>query len=134
MKILQFFFKRLRKLNNYKIYWHRWVPFVIAEVRNVEYENLKRLGITEQFPMLLTMWNENGNFYILEGLDYFLFGKQWYTKKEHSRVFGDSMRMNCEGLTDSEKMKLLIDDAIYDIDLWLDGPEKKKENTKWPKV
>jgi hypothetical protein len=34
------------------------------------------------------------------------------------------MQLNCDNLEDAEKKQLLIDDAIYDIDLILDGPDK----------
>lgn len=126
MKILPIFFPRLRHFVDYKIYWHRFVPFVIAEAKNHEWEKLREGVEAGKFPVLSKIWNSDGGWYICEGLDFFLFGREWYTSTEHHRIFGDSMQLNCYGLPDDSKWNLLYEDAIYDIDLILDGPNKLK--------
>ena len=109
----------MRKHKSHKIYWHRLIPFVIAEVENPEWEKIKPLVEKGELTEVPKIYNENGNWYLLEGLDYFWFKKEWWTNKNKEVLFSDSMFLRFNGKSDKEKYKMLIDRAKEDInELW----------------
>ena len=105
--------EKLKRIVKCKIYWHRHIPFVIAEVINPEWEMLSESEVSKP---LLEMYNENGNWYVLEGLDYFLFGKEWWTDTSNEILFNDSMHLWFNGKSDEEKYQMLLKIAKENID------------------
>ena len=104
----------MKKYENYKIHWHKFIPFVIAEVKNSEWEGIKSL-IKE--GTLSGIYNSTGNWYVLEGLDYFWFKKEWWTNRDKNILFSDSMWLRFNEKSDKEKYAMLIDQAKEDIDI-----------------
>ena len=113
--------KRNKYIGKSKIYWYRAIPYVIAEIENPEWEKLKELEKEKKFrfKQLRKIYNSNGNWYILEGLDYFWFGLQIITKKEKEILFSDSCHFSFNEKSDKEKYQMLKEHAKENIDnLW----------------
>ena len=60
-----------KQILTYNIFWHRLIPFVIAEIRNHEWKGIIELEKEKQkkFDILRKMYNENGNWYIMKDGD-----------------------------------------------------------------
>lgn len=99
---------------NYKIYWYRLIPFVIAECRNREWNLLEPLIKTKKLTMLTKIYNTNGNWYVLEGLDYFFLGSHIYSSDRF--LFSDSMSLRFLEMSDENRRISLIEEAQEDID------------------
>jgi len=109
----------MRKYKSYKIHWYKFIPFVIAEIINPEWEKVKSLIEKKKLTELPKIYNKNGNWHILEGLDYFWLKKEWWTNKNKDILFNDSMFLRFNGKTDKEKYQMLVDTAKEDIDfIW----------------
>jgi len=110
-----------KEILNYKIFWYKCVPFVIAEVKNREWGRLEEIEKKEgkTLEILKQMYNSNGNWYIVEGLDYFWFHRQLFTKQKEEVLFNDSMHLQYNGKSDNEKFKMLKEHAQADMDsIW----------------
>jgi len=115
--------KRNKKklIRNPKIFWYRLIPFVIAEIQNPEWEGLQKAEVErkQKFEQLRKIYNSNGNWYILEGLDYYWFGWQIFTNKEKGILYNDSCHLQFNEKPDGKKFKMLEEQAREDIDnLW----------------
>jgi len=114
------------RITNHKIYWYRCIPFVIAKVTNPEWELLKPLIKEKKLTMIAEMYNDDGSWYILEGIDYFYFKKFIYSSSNKEFLFSDTMKLRYTGsifsdnkadkISDKEKKKCLINDAKGEID------------------
>jgi len=106
-----------KKIKIYKIFWYHFIPYVIAELENSEWKAINEVEKKENFKFkaLRDMYNSNGNWYILEGLDYFWFNKQIFTNTEEELLYNDSMHFNFNGKSDKEKFYMLKDIAKDDI-------------------
>jgi hypothetical protein len=102
------------KVKEYKIYWYRLIPFVIAEIINPEWEKLQPLIKEGKVSTLLKIYNTNGNWYVLEGLDLFLFERLIFSSKGF--LFSDSLCYQYINLKDEAKYKRLLNEAHEDID------------------
>ena len=110
---------RLEQYRKYKIYWHKLIPFVIAEITNPEWDKLQTLIKEKNLTAIPKLYNSNGNWYVLEGLDYFLLEKEWWTDRDENLLFNDSLHSWFNGKPDEEKYKMLIDSAKRDINfIW----------------
>ena len=113
--------KRNLKQNiaNYKIYWYRLIPYVIAECINHEWSTLKPLILSKKLTQLPKLYNSNNNWYILEGLDYFFLGRHIYSSD--CFLFGDSLHLQFQDLSDEDRKIRLIEEAQSDINnFWVD--------------
>ncbi len=110
----------MRNVKKYKIHWYRLIPFVIAEIENPEWDRLKPLIEKGELNSLAGIYNTmSGNWYVLEGLDYFWFRKKWLTNIDKDILFSDSMWLRFNGKPDEEKYEMLIDQAKENIDfIW----------------
>lgn len=120
MKFLQFFFPRFKKVSSFKIIWHRFIPFVIAEMINSEWKELEPLVLEGKLPILSEVYNKSGNWYVIEGLDYFFFGIQILTSVEKHFLFNDSTNFGFMGMPDEQRYSNLISQTKFDIDLYWD--------------
>lgn len=105
---------RKKRIASYKIYWYKLIPFIIAEILNPEWDKLEPMIKEGKLTTLTEMYNKNGNWYILEGLDYFYLGRHIYT--EDGFLFGDSMHFRHIKLSDKKKYQSLVDEAKENID------------------
>ncbi len=126
---------KTKRIKSYKIIWHRLIPFVIAEIHNHEWEDILKLEKEKKasFPALHKMYNKDGNWYIIEGLDYFWFNWKIFTKTYSEFLFDDSLHLQYNGMPDEERYKNLIKRTKEDIDSKWDkfyAKFKKKEITK----
>lgn len=106
---------------NYKIIWYRLIPYVIAEMKNSEWKDLQKFSKEKKlkFEILNKIYNSNGNWYILEGLDYFWFRWNIFTNKENNILFSDSMWLRYNEKSDKEKYQMLKREAEESIDdIW----------------
>jgi len=109
------FKERKKRVANYKIYWYKLIPFVIAEISNPEWESLQPLIRENKISSLSKMYNKNGNWYVLEGLDYFFLGRNIYTRDGF--LFSDSLKFYyIELKTDKLRWDGLIEEAKSNID------------------
>jgi len=106
-----------KKIKVYKIFWYHFIPYVIAELENIEWKKIKEVEKKENFRFtgLQDMYNSNGNWYILEGLDYFWFNIRIFTNTSEELLYNDSMHFNFNDKSDKEKFIMLKDIAKNDI-------------------
>jgi len=116
MKILKLLSKRIRKMPYYKIYWHRLIPFAVAEVLNPEWKKLLPLIEAGSCPLLAKMYTKNGNWYILEGLDLFIFGLRLFSNSKTNFLFNDSLHLRFQELSDKKRWELLVEIGKENID------------------
>jgi len=119
-----------KQILTYKIFWHRLIPFVIAEIRNHEWEGILKIEFEKKkkFKMLRQMYNKSGNWYILEGLDYFWFGKCIFTNTDKEVLYNDSLKLRFTEKEDSVVYNALVDDAKSDINnMWKEFYSKFKK-------
>ncbi len=93
-------------------YWHKGIPFVVAEVKNPEFDKL--LSIKERIPLLLEMYNKDGNWFVLEHPLYWFLGIG--LGRYNNWCFYDSLHMEHTKMTDDQRWQSLIDKAEWDID------------------
>lgn len=113
---MKIFTKKRKQILNYKIYWYKLIPYIIAEIENKEWKALLPLIKKKLLPTIERLYNKNGNWYVLEGLDYFFFGKSIYSSSHKDFLFSDSLKLACEDLSDENKYKQLRYEAKEDID------------------
>lgn len=111
-------------IKNYRIYWYKMIPFVIAEIINPEWESIKKIEKETdiKFDSLREIYTKDGGWFVLEGLDFFFLNKFIYSSER--RIYSDSIRLASifpfeKKHTDKEKYEAMIDSAKEDIDkMW----------------
>ena len=111
-------FKKRKSIVKHTIHWYKLFPYVISEMKNPEWSSLLKAEKEKHFVLKLVrkIYNSNGNWYILEGLDYFWFDLQIFTNRSTGILYNDSCYANFQDLSDKKRYERLKEIAQENID------------------
>lgn len=104
---LRFLQDRKKYVRFHRWYWYKLIPFVVADVKNHEWEKIPKL---KEFTSLKQIYNYDGGWYILENP---LF---WYLGVGSEFCLYDSLHMEHRDMSEDHRWLSMIEYAKCDID------------------